>query len=120
MYNLPLTTAPPTSCVGCGYGAKFCQCPSGYCADVIVVAATTATADTNHFIERLRSRNRIETSFGNHSIYLVSVMGRGTGACTFPCTFTVNWLNGTTARPCDVASRSTSSLSSFTRASSAA
>src|SRR5262245_58188997 len=84
MYSLPLTTAPPTSCVGCGYGAKFCQCPSGYCADVIVVAATTATADTSHFIERLRNRNRIETSFGNHSPVARAFKARATGDCDLP------------------------------------
>src|SRR5262245_18228290 len=55
MYSFPLTTAPPTSCVGCGYGAKFCQCPSGYCADASAVAATIATAEMNHFIECLHS-----------------------------------------------------------------
>src|SRR5262245_62034826 len=84
MYSLPLTTAPPTSCVGCGYGAKFCQCPSGYCADVIVVAATAATADTNHFIERLRRQKRIETYLGNHSPVARAFKARATGDCDLP------------------------------------
>src|ERR1041385_1449530 len=66
MYSLPLTTAAPTSCVGCGYGAKFCQCPSGYCADASVVAATIATADTNHFIDSSRRSSHKPRRHGEH------------------------------------------------------